>query len=94
MPAETTVVFIYGYLFVLPVLAGSLLRLACRRFRRGWVLTAVWALCAAAMWLVSLFPPIRGNEQYALRAVQLTCAAAGSLLTGLVCRKRKEKNRP
>ncbi len=72
------------YVFVLPVLAGIVLRSLLGHRRFAWLLTAVFGVLAAVLiWWVKTTPQY-GHEGPSLLAVQLSLIAFGSLLTGLI----------
>ena len=79
----------YLYVFILPFLAGAVLRFALRPFRKGWILTLLAALCAAAAWIVTANPPIGGSELYGLRALMLSLFTLASFLVGILLRRKK-----
>lgn len=70
-------------IFILPVFAGVLIRLVFKRFSRAWIVSIVFAVLAAAWFVVALFPPVSGNEMYILVCLQNVLAAAGSAVTEL-----------
>ena len=76
----------YLFVFIGPALVGLLLRLCFLRIRRAYWVTAALVLLAAAAWVVAHVVPNRGSELYGIVATQMTCAAAASLLVGLLIR--------
>lgn len=75
--------------FVLPFLCGLLLRLLLRKAQKGWLVTAVFAVLTVVTTAIAFNPPVSGNEYYGIRMYQCLCAAAGSMLVGLMLRLKK-----
>ena len=76
----------YLYVCILPFLVGCLVRLLCRRWSKGWLVTAAAAVLALIAFIVVLTVPNRGSELYGLRLVQAACLLFGSLLVGVLVR--------
>jgi hypothetical protein len=74
----------YLYVFILPLLFGGILRFACRKFSKAWLITVATAILSLVAWIITLNPPIIGSELYAIRTMQSVCIMIGSLLVGLL----------
>ena len=74
----------YLFIFVIPLLFGFAIRFLGRGMVKAYSITAVFAGIAVIAWIVARVVPTHGSEQNALLAVQASCAAAASLLTGAV----------
>jgi len=72
--------FVYG----LPVIIGTAVRILLRRSDKSWLATAAFAALTLAGWIIAGAVPAGGSELYGILAVQATAAFVSSLLTGLV----------
>lgn len=82
----------YLFIFVIPLLLGFAIRFFGRNIVRAYFITVFFmglvVITRMAAWVI----PSHGSEQNALLAVQASCAAVASLLTGVVISlKRKLK---
>ena len=84
-----SVVSIYLYIIVLPLILGAALRFLLRKRKKSWLFSLLLAVIAAVALLRALFPPVLGSELYALRFVQAISMLIGSLVTGGVLRIKK-----
>lgn len=83
----------YMGVFVIPVIIGASVRLLCRRTAHACFATAGFFILAIAAWAAVGTIPSHGSELYGILALQVTSAAAASLLTGLVLFLRKNTGR-
>lgn len=82
----------YLFIFAIPLLFGFAIRFLGRSIGKAYMITVVVVGIAAIAWIIAWVVPSHGSEQNALLAVQASCAAAASLLTGaVVSLKRKFK---
>ena len=81
-----SVVTIYLYIIVVPLISGVVIRFLLRKYKKAWLFSLLLAAVAAAALLRALFPPVLGSELYALRFIQAICMLTGSLVTGCVLR--------
>lgn len=77
----------YFVILILPFLLGVIAQLLLGRKLRYLMPTALMALAAAAA-AYATTNPVPGSEGPGLRAVQLSCLAAGAALTALIKRKK------
>lgn len=84
-----SVVSIYLYIIVLPLILGAALRFLLRKRKKSWLFSLLLAVIAVVALLRALFPPVLGSELYALRFVQAISMLTGSLVTGGVLRIKK-----
>ena len=87
-----SVIGIYAFLFLMPLVVGGLLRLLLRKLPLGWVLTAIAAAAALVSWLIAWNPPYGGNEGFYFRAYMLTSFTVGSFITGGILLYRRKQN--
>lgn len=74
----------YPFVFGLPMIVGSAVRVLLKRFSKAYFATAVFAVLALVGWVVVNVVPSHGSELYGILAVQATTAFVSSLLAGLV----------
>ena len=79
----------YIVFMIIPLLLGALVRLWLRKSKKGWLLTAFFALFTAAAIIVAYNPPVIGSELYGLRALQLGCVTLGAAAAGIFIRSKK-----
>ena len=71
-------------IIVIPLIFGICARFVLRRYRYGWAVTAIAAICTISAWYVYCNPPVLGSELYGLRAVQASCFTFGALAVGII----------
>lgn len=74
----------YLQLVIIPMLIGFIVRFCCRRRKNAYRVTVFFVIFALAAWIAAYIIPAHGSELYGLVALQITCAAVASLLSGLV----------
>ena len=75
------IVLNYLLIFILPFLAGILLRsLLFRKTARGWIVTVIAAVLALVTSIVAFAVPSHGSEANGLLMCQAICLLAGVLL--------------
>lgn len=77
---DVQILSFYLVVIVLPLLLGGILRSACRKVSKAWLITVISAILSAAAWMIARNPPVLGSELYWFRAIQAVCFTAGSLL--------------
>ncbi len=77
----------YLVIFIIPLILGFLLQFLLRK-RTRYLLPIALSVLAIAAALYASTNPIPGNEGPGLRAIQLGCMAAGSILSALIFRKK------
>ena len=87
-----SVIGIYAFLFLMPLVVGGLLRLLLRKLPLRWVLTAIAAAAALVSWLIAWNPPYGGNEGFYFRAYMRTSFTVGSFITGGILLYRRKQN--
>lgn len=80
----------YLSVFVLPLILGGCIRFFCRKWSKAWLITAFFALLTIIALVFACNPPVLGSELYALRAIQLGCLTAASLIVGIIFRHKKK----
>lgn len=81
----------YIYIFIVPFLIGAGVRFLCQRSKRAYLTTLLFIVLAVIGWVVYGAIPSHGSELYGIIALALTCAAAGSLLTGLIVQLKRNR---
>lgn len=84
------ILFNWLMVFILPAVAGLLLRLLLFRVRKGWWMTLGLVVLAAASSLLFYVAPSFGTEAHGILTAQLYCGAAGALLAEVMLRLRKQ----
>lgn len=79
----------YLGIFILPFVLGGTARFLCRGFSKAWLISAAALVLSLAAWLAARNPPVLGSELYILRTVQCVCFMTGSLLAGLLVKRRR-----
>lgn len=79
----------YIFIFIIPFLIGVVVRILFQRAKRAYLITSVIVVLAVIGWVAFYTVPSHGSEMYGIIALLLTCAAAGTLLTGLVVRAKR-----
>ena len=82
----------YLFVFALPLIVGSVVRILLQRFKKACFTTIALAVLAFAGWIVVIVVPSDGSELYGLLAIQATAAFVSSLLTGLVLQSKFKTN--
>lgn len=79
----------YMFIFIIPFLVGVVVRFLFQRTKRAYLITSVIAVLTVIGWVVFYTVPSHGSELYGIIALLLTCAAVGTLLTGLVVQAKR-----
>lgn len=79
----------YIFIFIIPFLIGVVVRILFQRAKRAYLITSVIAVLAVIGWVAFYTVPSHGSELYGIIALQVTCAAVGALLIGLVVRAKR-----
>ncbi len=81
------IIILMNYLAIcgLPIFIGFIVRVLLQRFNKAFLVTVAFAVLSLAAWGIAMANPIAGNEAFGIWALQVTCAFAASLLTGIVC---------
>ena len=81
---------IVAVILVIPLIFGICARFVLRRYRYGWCVTLIAAICTISAWYVYKNPPVLGSELYGLQAVQSSCFTLGSLTVGSIFKIRNK----
>ncbi len=79
----------YCVIFVIPLIAGVIIRFVFRKFSKSWLITLISAVLTVISGIVTLNPPVQGSELYGLITIQFVCFTIASLLVGLITRKSR-----
>lgn len=82
----------YLFVFVAPLIFGFLIRFIGGSSKRAYFITLGLVGLAVIAQIIVWAVPANGSEQNALLAVQAACAAAASLLTGVVMSLQKKRS--
>ena len=84
------IVLNYLGIFIIPFLAGTLVRFLFRKYSKAWLITVITALLALVQYsMISIFP--NDCEVHAFRTIQVICLFLGSLLLGFITRVMSRK---
>ena len=84
------IVINYLIIFVIPLVIGLAVRILLNRFNRSYFVTVALAVLTLIAWVIAIINPLPGNESFALRAVQVTCAFGAALVVEIILRLKKK----
>ena len=84
----TQIILNYLMIFILPFLAGILLRSLFRKKARGWIVTVIAAVFALVTSIVAFTVPSHGSEVNGILMYQAICLLVGVLLAAGIIRLR------
>lgn len=77
------------FVFVVPFLIGTAVRLLCRRTEKAWLAALILAVLAVIAWAAACIIPSHGSELYGIIALAASSMAVGALLAGLIMRLKR-----